>query len=84
MRFEELDKNKQTLICKADSIGKMMQVNTDGYTPHSRQHLAMGLASIHIAQLLEVCTVLEEAYGKCNCQHISPQFILLNKDQDII
>ena len=53
MRFEELDKNKQTLICKADSIGKMMQVNTDGYTPHSRQHLAMGLASIHIAQLLE-------------------------------
>ncbi|XP_060584101.1 tetratricopeptide repeat protein 13-like isoform X2 [Ruditapes philippinarum] len=30
-----------------------MQVNTDGYTPNKRLNLAMGLSSIHIAQLYE-------------------------------
>ncbi|XP_063430079.1 tetratricopeptide repeat protein 13-like [Mytilus trossulus] len=53
LQFEELDKNKEILLCKADAVGKMMQVNTDGYTPNKRYNLAMGLASIHIAQLLE-------------------------------
>lgn len=44
----------QSLICKAHKIGWLMQVNTDGYTPNKRLNLAMGLASIHIAQLYEV------------------------------
>lgn len=34
-----------------------MQVNTDGYTPNKRLNLAMGLSSIHIAQLYEVCYI---------------------------
>lgn len=54
LKFEELDKNKEILLCKADTVGKMMQVNTDGYSTNKRHQLAMGLASIHIAQLLEV------------------------------
>lgn len=44
----------QNLICKAHKIGWLMQVNTDGYTPNKRLNLAMGLSSIHIAQLYEV------------------------------
>ena len=44
----------QNLICKAHTIGWLMQVNTDGYTPNRRLNLAMGLSSIHIAQLYEV------------------------------
>ncbi|XP_045174282.2 tetratricopeptide repeat protein 13-like isoform X2 [Mercenaria mercenaria] len=43
----------QNLICKAHKIGWLMQVNTDGYTPNKRLNLAMGLSSIHIAQLYE-------------------------------
>ncbi|XP_052788997.1 tetratricopeptide repeat protein 13-like isoform X3 [Mya arenaria] len=43
----------QSLICKAHKIGWLMQVNTDGYTPNRRLNLAMGLSSIHIAQLYE-------------------------------
>ena len=58
LKFEELDRNKEILLCKADTIGKMMQVNTDGFTPNRRYHLAMGLASLHIAQLLEVWFLL--------------------------
>ncbi|XP_052272752.1 tetratricopeptide repeat protein 13-like isoform X2 [Dreissena polymorpha] len=43
----------QNLICKAHKIGWLMQVNTDGYTPNKRLNLAMGLASVHVAQLFE-------------------------------
>ena len=44
----------QNLICKAHTIGWLMQVSSDGYTPNKRLNLAMGLSSIHIAQLYEV------------------------------
>ncbi|XP_060081664.1 tetratricopeptide repeat protein 13-like [Ylistrum balloti] len=45
--------NIQNLICKADKIGMLTQVNTDGYTPNRKLNMAMGLASIHISQILE-------------------------------
>ncbi|KAJ8308492.1 hypothetical protein KUTeg_013366 [Tegillarca granosa] len=45
--------NVQNLICKADKIGWLMQVNSDGYTANKRLNLAMGIAAIHISQKLE-------------------------------
>ena len=50
----DYSRSVQNLICKAHTIGWLMQVNTDGYTPNRRLNLAMGLSSIHIAQLYEV------------------------------
>ncbi|XP_071080039.1 tetratricopeptide repeat protein 13-like isoform X1 [Haliotis cracherodii] len=44
----------QTLLCRAEKIGWSMQVNSDGFTPNKRLNLAMGLASIHIAQHFEM------------------------------
>ena len=44
----------QQLLCKAHTIGWMSQVNSDGYLPNSRINLSMGLAAIHIAQVMEV------------------------------
>ncbi|ESO90066.1 hypothetical protein LOTGIDRAFT_218109 [Lottia gigantea] len=43
----------RNLICKAVKVGSYTQVNTDGFTPNNRLNLAMGLASLHIAQYLE-------------------------------
>lgn len=45
--------NVQNLICKAEKIGLLTQVTTDGYTANRKLNLAMGLASIHISQILE-------------------------------
>lgn len=45
--------NVQNLICKADKIGWLMQVNSDGYTANKRLNLAMGIAAVHISQKLE-------------------------------
>lgn len=44
----------QGLICKAHRVGFSMQVAADGYLPSRRHNFAMGLASMHIAQLLDV------------------------------
>ena len=44
----------QGLICKAHRVGLSMQVAADGYLPSRRHNFAMGLASMHIAQLLDV------------------------------
>lgn len=43
----------QGLICKAHRVGFSMQVAADGYLPSRRHNFAMGLASMHIAQLLD-------------------------------
>ncbi|KAL4237726.1 Tetratricopeptide repeat protein 13 [Mactra antiquata] len=53
MELKDYSRAVQNLICKAHKVGWMMQVNTDGYTPNKRLNLAMGLSSIHIAQLYE-------------------------------
>lgn len=44
----------ESLICRAEALGKLSQVNADGVLPDRRLNLAMGLASIHIGQYFEV------------------------------
>ncbi|XP_064600011.1 tetratricopeptide repeat protein 13-like [Liolophura sinensis] len=51
--LSEFPKDLQTLICKAHRVGLLGQVSVDGFTTNRRLNLAMGLASIHIAQLVE-------------------------------
>ncbi|XP_050404456.1 tetratricopeptide repeat protein 13 isoform X2 [Patella vulgata] len=41
------------LICQAEKLGSITQVKADGFTPNRRLNLAMGIATIHIAQYLE-------------------------------
>ncbi|KAK3093376.1 hypothetical protein FSP39_014746 [Pinctada imbricata] len=49
----QYSKNIQGLLCKAHKIGLSMQVISDGFIQSRRHNLAMGLASLHIAQLLD-------------------------------
>ncbi|XP_062603404.1 tetratricopeptide repeat protein 13-like [Saccostrea cucullata] len=49
----EYGRELQGLICKAHRVGLSMQVAADGYLPSRRHNFAMGLASMHIAQLLD-------------------------------
>ena len=42
------------LLCRAEELGKLSQVSVDGILPNRRINLAMGLAAIHTAQVLEV------------------------------
>ena len=60
----------QGLICKAHRVGLSMQVAADGYLLSRRHNFAMGLASMHIAQLLDVSYLK----GKC---HIFPPDVSL-------
>ena len=41
------------LLCKAKKLGSFTQASADGYLPNERLNFAMGLASIHIAQMME-------------------------------
>ena len=54
MNLEDYPSNIRSLICKAEKVGGLTQVNSDGFTSNKRLSLAMGLATIHIAQYLEV------------------------------
>ena len=54
MNLEDYPSNIRSLICKAEKVGSLTQVNSDGFTSNKRLSLAMGLATIHIAQYLEV------------------------------
>ncbi|XP_048734354.1 tetratricopeptide repeat protein 13-like isoform X2 [Ostrea edulis] len=49
----EFGRELQGLVCKAHRVGLSMQVAADGYLPSRRHNFAMGLASMHIAQLLD-------------------------------
>ncbi|KAK2162677.1 hypothetical protein NP493_1506g00003 [Ridgeia piscesae] len=43
----------QALVCRARQLGGLTQVTVDGFLANSRLNLAMGLAVIHIAQVME-------------------------------
>ncbi|XP_064622955.1 tetratricopeptide repeat protein 13-like isoform X2 [Lineus longissimus] len=51
--FKHYPQDVQELILKASKIGALTQVNSDGFLPNQRLNLAMGLAAIHIAQVME-------------------------------
>ncbi|XP_041352986.1 tetratricopeptide repeat protein 13-like isoform X2 [Gigantopelta aegis] len=53
MSLQDYPSNVRSLICKAEKVGGLTQVNSDGFTSNKRLNLAMGLATIHIAQYLE-------------------------------
>ena len=71
VEFKSLPENVQNLICKADRIGWSTQVNTDGYTPNRKLNLAMGLAAIHVSQVLEVSL----PQYRISCRYLDFQFI---------
>lgn len=61
----------QGLICKAHRVGFSMQVAADGYLPSRRHNFAMGLASMHIAQLLDVSVLTRgKSITFCNIRTI--------------
>ncbi|KAH9495066.1 hypothetical protein Btru_018739 [Bulinus truncatus] len=49
----DISSDLQSLICRAEALGRLSQVSVDGIVPDKRLNLAMGLASIHIAQYFE-------------------------------
>ncbi|CAH1791371.1 unnamed protein product, partial [Owenia fusiformis] len=51
--FSEYESDVQGLICRAEKIGKLSQINADGYSVNKRLNLAIGLAAIHTAQSME-------------------------------
>ncbi|XP_059156280.1 tetratricopeptide repeat protein 13-like isoform X2 [Physella acuta] len=54
----------ESLICRAEALGKLSQVNADGVLTDRRLNLAMGLASIHIGQYFEAKWKLLKAVQK--------------------
>ncbi|GFO17046.1 tetratricopeptide repeat protein 13-like [Plakobranchus ocellatus] len=46
--------NLKALLCRAEELGRLSQVSVDGILPNRRINLAMGLAAIHTAQVLEM------------------------------
>ncbi|XP_038075080.1 tetratricopeptide repeat protein 13-like isoform X2 [Patiria miniata] len=57
--FFELSSAAQKLICRAAPLGRLGQVDAEGFLPNQRAQLAMGLASIQVAQTMT--TVWEKA-----------------------
>ncbi|KAK6997583.1 tetratricopeptide repeat protein 13-like isoform X1 [Biomphalaria glabrata] len=43
----------ESLLCRAEALGRLSQVSVDGIVPDKRLNLAMGLASLHVAQYFE-------------------------------
>ncbi len=43
----------QILVEEARRISRLSQVSVDGFLPNQRHDIAMGLATIHIAQMME-------------------------------
>ena len=61
----------QSLLCRAHKLGALVQVSSDGYLPRARVNLAMGLAALHIAQLLQVGAI----HSISGWIYMSPQLI---------
>ena len=51
--FYDLSKDTQTLLCKTYPIGLLTQYDADGFLPSVRAHVAMGMASVEVAQILQ-------------------------------
>lgn len=52
--FAHLSIPEQSLLCEAAYIGQLGQVSADGYMFRERFNIAMGLATIDVAQTLQV------------------------------
>ncbi|KAJ8045044.1 Tetratricopeptide repeat protein 13 [Holothuria leucospilota] len=51
--FSDFEPEVQSLICKSILLGRLGEHSTDGFLPNDRQNLAMGLASIEVAQTVK-------------------------------
>ncbi|XP_005108844.2 tetratricopeptide repeat protein 13 [Aplysia californica] len=51
--LKEIPPHLEPLLCRAEALGRLSQVSVDGILPNRRLNLAMGLASIHMAQYFE-------------------------------
>ncbi|RUS76517.1 hypothetical protein EGW08_015710 [Elysia chlorotica] len=56
----------KALLCRAEELGKLSQVSVDGILPNRRINLAMGLAAIHTAQVLELKWKALKSLSKTN------------------
>ncbi|XP_078672679.1 tetratricopeptide repeat protein 13-like isoform X6 [Branchiostoma floridae x Branchiostoma belcheri] len=48
--FSSYSPEVQKMVCRAYSLGQLMQFTVDGYLPNVRVHTAMGLAAIEVMQ----------------------------------
>ncbi|XP_033625874.1 tetratricopeptide repeat protein 13-like [Asterias rubens] len=52
--FFELSDDTRKLICMAEPLGLLGQFEAEGFLPNKRAHMAMGLASIEVAQTMRL------------------------------
>ncbi|XP_072032463.1 tetratricopeptide repeat protein 13-like [Amphiura filiformis] len=62
LTFYDLSEDAQTLLCKTYPTGFLMQYDADGFLPSVRAHVAMGLASVEVAQALQKVWTSRKAY----------------------